>query len=73
VGFELEYDANDRVSSMDAATPNGLEFEIYLDVNVSIVVNVEIEDNTAVVFHEMEEYMEREGEFSFLHRWYSMG
>jgi hypothetical protein len=56
------------VSLMDSATPNGRQFDIYLDVNVSVVVNVETEDDAAVVFHEMEEYMEREGEFSFLHR-----
>jgi len=53
---------------MESATPNGGEFDIYLDVNVSVVVNVEAEDDAAVVFHEMEEYMEREGEFLFLHR-----
>jgi hypothetical protein len=53
---------------MESATPNGGEFDIYLDVNVSVVVNVETEDDAAVVFHEMEEYMEREGEFLFLHR-----
>jgi hypothetical protein len=53
---------------MESATPTGDEFDIYLDVNVSVVVNVETEDDAAVVFHEMEEYMEREGEFSFLHR-----
>jgi hypothetical protein len=33
---------------MDSATANGDEFDIYLDVNVSVVVNVATEDDAVV-------------------------